>query len=709
MKARTSRTVGFSVVLFGVLAALFVVWAFTRDGERERARGVVVSKSLEGESGPEGTHPVGVLGSGQGRAELERSEPETSGEGQAAAGIRRGLEVRVEGRGFGPLEGATLRVSLAPGTWHLLGETDNDGRRSIPRAELTPRVGHRVVLNVRKRDWAAISIPLSAALEKVTLVLERGAGLDVLAVDRQGLPLESAELTHLVRMGRSDPPTANWEVPASGDGWVRVRDLAPGVHRFRVRALGHLPREFLAHLEVGQVGEQLVRLEPGVDFVVHVVGREGQPIGGASVDAHDASSRPGQHHGRAVTDEAGLARFRDLPSGVGALRFASQHPEYLFGEVVHEPSPGGRATLVLDGGGRLLFAAQDEAGRNVPGDLVLERADPSDLEGGFLASYRLVASTGPDGKGVAGPLPTGDALVAVFRSSPGAVLWRGRLAPFAPAEERALALKVPAMARLSIEVEDELGHPLAGSVTARLEQGSMFEEAHIRATLQQFYSPLGWDGSALLLVQPGSLRLRVLDHLGQPVDQRLIEVSGDRSLTIVVPSGAGLRGRLLDGQGRPLAGWIVSLVRSNGLPFALTDADGRFTFTRMHGRGDLVVEDPMVGPVVLLRDLMPGTEGLVAVHERFGVRGRVVAPDGSGRAAFLSVAPAEGVSTFGPRSYGVLGEGLASAVDGSFAVELPAGRWRVRARAAGLTGEVTVEVVAALAPDLLEVELVGDG
>lgn len=472
--------------------------------------------------------------------------------------------------------------------------------------------------------------PAAASLRgKVLLDGRPLAGATVAAIPQEE-PLDAAR-----REARGEPePSALATVVTSATGEFELRVAAPEgrdvLFRLRVTATGVLPVELPETRDAAEeedLGDLVLRrAEP---LAGRVRGPDGAPVAGALVRIRAFARTDGT--------AAGTARPQETTTGAdGQFRFdaAAAEGNELFVLAagfaparVRNAKPGALPRAIsLEPGLSLSGAVRRKDGR--PAAKALVRWEGNDAESRWVetgedGSFRLadlpkrrgtvVADGGEDGFAEAGGATPGSAEPLVLSLAPPAIL-----------EGRTLdASTLKPVPRVRLEVASG-----SGRFTART----------------------GPDGRYRLRgLRPGGATVRAEEPRHVPWTRRSvpIEKGATRTLDVLLTRGATLSGRVVDEDGRPVAGAGVSLLSSSESPLDAavrfrgeasrlrTRPDGSFTATRLPpGENQrLSVQHPefergTVGGISLVAG---GTRSGVVVTIRRGVvlKGRVSDPDGN--------------------------------------------------------------------------------
>ncbi len=478
---------------------------------------------------------------------------------------------------------------------------------------------------------ALLAAPPAAASLRGKVLLD---GRPVAGATVSAIPQEES-LDAARREARREPePAALATVATSATGEFDLRVVAPEgrdvLFRLRVSAAGALPVELPETRDAAEaedLGELALRkAEP---LAGRVRGPDGAPVAGALVRLRAFARTDGT--------AAGTARTQETTTGAdGQFRFDTAAAEG--NELVVQAAGFAPARVRSAKPGALPRAISLEPGLSLPGVVrrkdgrpaakALVRYEADDVESRWVetgedGSFRLadlpkrrgtvVADGGEDGFAEAGGATPGSAAPLVLSLASPAIL-----------EGRTLdATTLKPVPRVRLEVASG-----SGRFTARS----------------------GSDGRYRLRgLRPGSATVRAEEPRHVPWTRRPvpIEKGATRVLDVLLTRGATLSGRVVDEDGRPVAGAGVSLLSSSESPIDAavrlrsgasrlrTRPDGSFTATRLPpGENQrLSVQHPefergTVGGISLVAG---GTRSGVVVTIRRGVvlTGRVSDPDGN--------------------------------------------------------------------------------
>ncbi len=541
--------------------------------------------------------------------------------------------------------------------------------------------------------------------------------------DERGVPVAGAEVRaealdpRALRGGLAEHGDALGHATSDADGRFEVPVREAGWSRIRAEAAGHGTADAWA---AGPGAWVLLTLPDPGTLDVRAVDGDGAPVADAHVDAWIGRTRLA-----GTTDGDGTWHDETVPPGSAKLRATA--PDGREGEAGPVAVSPGASTHVLV----VLAPAVALGGRVVDArsGLPVEGAEVDVARPGRGVSFGTTGPDGTFGPAVAGPA---GARVLVAARAPGRrpTLLPVVLAAGAPAME----VRVPLSEASDVagRVVDDEGRPVAGARVTTTSDGVLDRAPPGVTTDEQGRFALPPPG-------PPAPGRRVSIVAEGPEGRAALSLRPDETVSdvvLVLVPGATVQGRVVDGEGRALAGvvarlepvWgrlpdrgrpgartslLLSMSGSDaGFPTASTDAEGRFEVRAvprgpydvrlargaLEGRGGS-------GPVEVEGDLDLGTlvlgsgralEGRVLDLHGAGIPGAQVdlapaarpdadpAPDdgaGDGRPAARAADLPRHATTGADGSYRVLGVGP--------------GTWRVTARRAGLAPDATeVEVLA---------------
>lgn len=427
-----------------------------------------------------------------------------------------------------------------------------------------------------------------------------------------------------------------------------------------------------------------------------VVDARGGALRDAAITARPvdpASLRGAPHADGAVlastrSERDGSFTLEAVPAGRW-LRVSAALPGYAtVGRLV--PSAGAYVRLVLPAAGGLALAVVH------PDDAPVPEADVQVRSGESV----FQATTDAEGKVEFPALPPGSARVHVRRIDAGST----RAGPFLVRAGETTAATVLVARGIALEgtvVDDATGAPVANA-QVRVARPALAAEATTDAEGRFGPLPGGGLGERVLVAVTADGRAPILEpvHLRMP---------GTQSVLLRLRESAPWTGRVLDGDGRPVAGAEVGYT-SDGIAVALrggrttTDDQGAFTLppppVPAPGRRVVLVAraGDALGAVALRPDQVPPAPLDVTVLRGATVTGRIVDSEGQGLAGVgVRLTPAwsevpraarPSPATSRLHAFNAVGnEGLATATaaDGSWRLDgVPAGTFQLRLRRDGV-------------------------
>jgi protocatechuate 3,4-dioxygenase beta subunit len=521
------------------------------------------------------------------------------------------------------------------------------------------------------------------AEKEMTVALASGAPVSGIVVDERGerVPEAWVSIRAIAKDGWSDAVSANER------GEFTLPAISPGKHTMYATSKRHLaaPEIIVEHDGVRPTTGIVIEVKIGAELVGRVVDAAGNPVAGATIRGVPGSDT--DVDGRFVATgidpgEITLSAYIDNRSSeeTKVTMVAGKQTEVRF--VVRDASLAGR---VVDRQGNPVAAAQ----------LWARATDESNT---------FFAASDEYGKFDFGGMPPGDYRVIaqheeeVRRSLPddAKVFRTGR---------RDLTIVLPALASITGRVVLD-GSPVRyfGVLVTKTPDKLYFESVttvndDAGAFAQNDIAPGAW---SVVILGPGFATktiANVVTHDGQPTDLG----------TIVVERGRVVRGRVTDGNNRPVPGALVvagsSLFsiassrvdqRVQGDTSTRTDADGRYELVGVPTE-DLRIVARTATASAVERTLAPDETAVNFVLQEVGtVVGHIANVQSSQIGVVLTLAD-EDVMSFGPRYYGDIDRA------GGFRVaNVPPGRYKVR-----VMGENTLPLkeVAVVANRTTQVEL----
>ncbi len=453
-----------------------------------------------------------------------------------------------------------------------------------------------------------------------------------------GQPVEGATVRVLPA-----PPDTVVVLSTDAAGTFRASGLAGDSFRVFVEAPGLAP---FSRAEVPAGTSLPVELAPGHALTGRAVQIEtGRPVAGAEVLAcGDGAQGFGDAACRATrTDEQGRFRLAGLAPGRPLLKLRADGrahtmlPVTVPAEVDPETGEPRPVEAVLRPGGRVSGRVVDRAGRPVEGAGVRVR---STGPGTDPAEHDLPPATRSDADGAFDlrGIPAGPPLALVASRSGYQETRHQPLAVETGEHVADLRLVLSAGATLAVRLLDEAERPVT-TVAGRLypeEPGHPAADRGIPLDRKPIDSTA--DGVHTLRNLPvGRFRLELTLDDFEPVereDVRLREGATRDLGTIVLRAGHGIRGRVIDADGDPVAGAPVSATWSHDDRFVsrrkATDEEGSFRFAGITEEHVRKLRVDASGFATYERERVPvdGDELEIVLERSAAVTGRVLLPDG---------------------------------------------------------------------------------
>lgn len=407
---------------------------------------------------------------------------------------------------------------------------------------------------------------------------------------------------------RDGPPRSATTGP---DGSFRLDDLAPGAAEFRILSAAHATADARVRLAPGGETRHDFFVLPGTTLEGRVLLLGGTPVPSAVVEEVDGLKS-------AITGPDGSFLLRGLggepfEDTLLTVRLPGGQP---LAESVDIP-PGFariRRDLVFQEpwtvAGRILYADRPVAGARVT------------TRGEWLEHSQVLpgATTGEDGAFVLqDSLWTGATNVFAWKEGLGvAVAWKvfnhpGRVVP--------VDLRLPGTRAVPGRATGPRGRAAGG---ARVVASWYLEPPSPYFPCPDVRAVADAEGRFVLALQPGTWRIevRAAGLVERTVDGFEVPEAGEPPpLEVLLEEGATVAGRVVDDEGRPVAGAAVG--------DAKTGPDGRFVLHGLPPAGEFldVVRTGFVGPISVV--VAPGTDEPDIVLERASaVSGTVLLPDG---------------------------------------------------------------------------------
>lgn len=539
-----------------------------------------------------------------------------------------------------PVPGAEVEVRLdgAAGPTVLRALSGPDGAF---RLRLAPDRPHR--LSVHKEGYGPAEVALVAAppgplRDRLEVVLRPGRPAFGVALDADGLPAHGAELA-LVSAGKP-----RVEARAGEDGVFRFAAVPTGTFALHARDNGAAPivlPGIVVPAGPGTWDLGTVTLAPAAITAGRVVDPEGTPVAGAVVRAlavEDGEEGAADQAVEATAGEDGWFALTGLAPGrlVDLDVAAAGHARVRVRSV--EVPPAEPLTIVLGPAASVTGTVTASDGRPVAGAVVRVSPDPapgtsdhtsgsSDTSAG-TSGGPTVGGTDEDGRFAIDGLASGR--VRVSASASGYAAAREVEVDLGSAEEpRAAEVEIVLErgAALAGQVASVAGRPLPGAAVAARATAPDRRVDAVADDLGRYRLEGLAPGDWLVVASHPGHRRRV---------ERVTVGPEGGALDLTLDAGAEVSGRVVDGQGEPVAGARLELRRSRDeldLPSppleTLSDAAGSFRFGGVEdGAHELRAERPGLATVALPEPVevrgAPVGGLLVRLESGGAVRGRLL-------------------------------------------------------------------------------------
>ena len=622
-----------------------------------------------------------------------------------------------------PLAGVRLRLRQSREPWTTTKpspeiETESGGDGGFRFPGVAAERGRWLRAELPGFAPAAMEAPPGAA-EDLEVVLAPGGAVVGWLVDPGGGPVPGARVrVSRWRSGLSaavDGATeAAAESTSGADGGFALRHLAAGGYTLVVNHPAHkyqrLPPVELAAGETVDLGE--VELAPGAPLSGRVVDSDGRPVAGAWASAwaegRTFAPLPTSSRNPVQTGEDGSFELPGLPVDE-PLRLVVTHQDHLRKEIDGVVLPLDEPLVVeLRRGSRVFGRVLGPRSEPIVGAIVGASVEVR-VAGGRRPAGFGHATTSADGGFEIGGLSAGILrLVAEADGYPSgevAGLEIGDDGDVGPVE-----IRLEAGAEVSGRVLTSDGFPAAGaSVTVRADSTPEAPSRYFSAgDLTDDRGEFGIEGTPL---GPATIRAEH-DRLGDGAAELLVQ-PGTNAVTLILEQRGRIHGRVVDGDGAPVAGARVELGKPGSVASpreTRTDVEGRFVFHWME-EGDyrlaaaapgLRLDGPPV-PVTLGDGPAPAVELVLTPGEE--ILGRLLGlPEGADPEGYSIVA----YRTDDPGFEISRRIAVADAGGGFRLTGLGPGRWTVSARGrSGRSAGGEVEVVAGGGPYRIDLDLGG--
>ncbi len=571
---------------------------------------------------------------------------------------------------------AMMQRSMIRGRRQRPAETDAEGRFEIADVEPGTLMLHAQAAGYQQGQLTGLEVPAGGELAGLEIVLRPGATVEGRVRDAAGEPVAGVKVG-VVRMREGSYSSHSSGSESDAEGRYRVEGLAPGPVTVTAEVGGQ--RRASKQLEV-RPGRQTVDLvlEEGLEVAGRVVDPAAEPVAGALVSldpSGDVSHRvfyPGS--AQPVTSGAdGGFRFIGVPAGrysLGAI--AEGFARLQRGEAV-----------VVDGFDVTGLTLHLERGATLSG-----RVSGADLD--ELASIVLHVY-GPDGDMRRARV---DYEGRYRVESLGHGVWQVQARSTASGR-RVAASVVVAEGASEVELDLELGTGFTLSGVA-LADGAPLVGARIFATGEERNMGQAMTDSQgrfrIEQLAAGSYQVVLSSSDGSISHMQVVEIAGDREITLEIASGS-VAGLVLDGiGGQPLAHAQVVLERLDPAPQAAwpqrmfggraeSDSQGRFRLRHVReGSWRLVASREGYGPAEVAIEVRGGlgVEGLeLRLQPAEGITFEVALPGGApAREVQAAVLAATGRRLVGGR--------YQAGEQGRFRISMvPAGSWELLLQAGG--------------------------
>jgi|GEM_PF-3196330 len=547
-----------------------------------------------------------------------------------------------------PIAGAGVVAEFGPGARTAM--TGADGRFEISGIEdrsvrLFVRGGGWVSAELGDRDaWHRHPLgPLEHPLKpgqplEVELLAVPSAALEGRVLDGAGGAVSGARVEV---QGLGDLGTDGWGSVTAVDGSFRVADLPPGVEiQLQARSTGGDTARSGPHLVGGPPVE--IRLASGRwEDVTVLYADDGTPVIGAEVMLSARSASGSHGTGGFMTDAQGRARAG--PAGQGTLSVGARSDELARGQA-DTPVEGsdGEAS-------ELRVTVRAVRGSEIRGRVLLPDGSAAPRAGVRIEISNddhhrpLSVRAGSDGVFSLRGLPAGEHELR-GQLEIGERLCRGTVRAAAGRTDVVLRLEDAAkdLLTLRVRVLDGQGQPVPRARVQMLVGDQGGDSVEVRS------------GTALWRTDPASALAKALEDGtlvlevsqaettdGQPLPWGSAQAGplgrGQREIEVRLPPELRIEGRVVDSEGRPVAGVGVSAERQVlrmgsgfGSPEARTDAEGRFRIGRLGPGGRRLSLD--VPPGFLTPEPLDSEPGGPALEIRLtrGVSARVRVLDAHG-------------------------------------------------------------------------------
>jgi len=398
-----------------------------------------------------------------------------------------------------------------------------------------------------------------------------------------GGPVAAATVTAIAIAGDEAPRIVATATTTSDGGYrlARAADLADGVVLLQVRHAAHAASG--RRIDPTQARHDFV-LEPrGADLRIVVVDDARRPVAGAQVEI---GVEP--EHGDAdsvvwlalTADASGRALAPSITAGAATIHWHARAPGHGRAVGVHGKPVGGGAielTAVLTPGVPVVGQVVDETGATVP-EVALTLVEHD-------GPWRADAHSDGDGRFAIADAPPG---IAARVTVSGDYVARGGYEAVAvtlpTAAGPALRIEVEPASAIAGVVTDAAGRPIAGATIA----AEPLDGRHGSTRTVTSGRDGGFRVAGLRAGTPWTVAVRHAEFAPTFVEE---VAAGDDALAVVLVAGGGLAGRVVDGDGAPVAEAeiYVHRTRRDGAAIvglaehttATTGADGRWALAHL--------------------------------------------------------------------------------------------------------------------------------
>lgn len=461
--------------------------------------------------------------------------------------------------------------------------TSDDGRfrlGGLPAGELWQ-------IRVTGEGYAPAAATAAAGAAELEIVLRRGATLvgEVVGPGGQGVAGARVRLSHLPAEGEARLEIAAGELLSAPEavtgeaGRFAVHGLPAGEHSAEFQRPGYA-RRTVPGIRVDEAQREVdlgtIRLAEAADVAALVTGPDGEPIAGVTMRIMSAPEPALRRSSRTPetleTDARGFVRYGDLAAG-DRVDLWFEHPAWveLRLEGVEAPTAEPLA-VVLSPGATVSGVVEREDGQGIP--RVRLRADSSVVsETPSQASQRRLTKWGqsePGGRFTLRGLHPGEVRLTAQLKGFAEETLALRLAEGEQRDDLRIVLKRGAT--VSGRLFDPKAQPVAGgTVWLSRTVGEQQSGSQTSTT----------DGEGRFRIEgwppgPSELQARHPEVGAAKLDVEL--ASGPNAVDLTLAAARFVSGRVVDAEGRPLAGSQVELATGSSSTTKGVEADGAFSF-----------------------------------------------------------------------------------------------------------------------------------